>query len=68
MCQRYSTYCYVTVGSVLSYCFIQKVFEFWMFKGVDGFRMDAVRHLYEDSNLQDEQPSKKDNTMPVSEN
>lgn len=31
--------------------------KFWLDKGVDGFRVDAVISLYEDYELQDEGPS-----------
>ena len=52
----------------VSYFLPQEVLRFWLEKGVDGFRVDAVRHLYETKDfLKDQQPSKIPNTSPVSE-
>ena len=45
----------------------QDVLSFWLSHGVDGFRADAVRHLYEvEDLLQDQQISNVPNTSPVS--
>ncbi|XP_033231205.1 maltase 1-like isoform X3 [Belonocnema kinseyi] len=33
---------------------IKEVIKFWLDKGVDGFRVDAVPHLFEDDGLKDE--------------
>lgn len=30
--------------------------NFWIEKGVDGFRMDAVAHIFEDAQYRDETP------------
>jgi glycosidase len=30
------------------------VLQFWLDQGVDGFRVDAVAHLFEDEDLRDE--------------
>jgi alpha-glucosidase len=35
--------------------------NFWLDKGVDGFRMDAVPHLMEDQSFADEPPSNDTN-------
>lgn len=32
----------------------QNVLQFWLDQGVDGFRVDAVAHLFEDEKLKDE--------------
>lgn len=37
---------------------LQNVIKFWLDKGVDGFRVDAVRHIYEAAELnKHERPS-----------
>ena len=33
---------------------LEDVLRFWMDKGVDGFRMDAVAHMIEDADFRDE--------------
>jgi alpha-glucosidase len=38
--------------------------RFWLDKGVDGFRVDAVYHLFEDKELRDEQRSYDPNARP----
>ncbi|XP_058793274.1 alpha-glucosidase-like [Phymastichus coffea] len=38
---------------------MEKVINFWLKRGVDGFRVDAVSHLYEDPLLKDEPRSKE---------
>ena len=32
----------------------QKIFKFWIDKGVAGFRLDAVKHFFEDAHFRDE--------------
>jgi len=36
---------------------MKKVLKFWLEKGVDGFRVDAVMHLFEDEHLRNETKS-----------
>ncbi|PSN29802.1 Maltase 2 [Blattella germanica] len=36
---------------------MKDVLKFWLDKGVDGFQVDAINTLFEDSRLQDEPPS-----------
>lgn len=36
-----------------------KVFRFWLSKGVAGFRIDAINHLFEDAKFRDEPLSNK---------
>jgi alpha-glucosidase len=38
--------------------------RFWLDKGVDGFRADAVYHLFEDKELRDEKRSYDPNAQP----
>lgn len=38
--------------------------RFWLGKGVDGFRVDAVPHLFEVANLTDEPKSNNANASP----
>lgn len=33
------------------------VFKFWVEKGADGFRIDAINHVFEDKDLRDEPPN-----------
>lgn len=33
---------------------LQDIIEFWLDKGVAGFRFDALKHLYESASLTDE--------------
>nr|XP_018907649.1 PREDICTED: maltase A1-like isoform X1 [Bemisia tabaci] len=35
---------------------MKDILKFWIDKGVDGFRMDAVSHMFEDQELRDESP------------
>ena len=35
----------------------QNVLRFWLDRGVDGFRVDAIQTLFEKEHLQDEPPS-----------
>lgn len=46
--------------------FIQDLIHFWLGKGVDGFRMDAVKHIFEAEHLRDE-PQVDPNKPPVGE-
>ena len=43
----------------------QDIIHFWLGKGVDGFRMDAVKHLLEAAHLRDE-PQVDQEKPPVS--
>ncbi|GAB6020625.1 Mal-a5p [Chamberlinius hualienensis] len=36
---------------------LQKILRFWLDRGVDGFRVDAVHHLFESEHLENESPS-----------
>lgn len=49
---------------VWSWIVLKDVMEFWMYKGVSGFRFDAVDYLYENVSLLDEPflPGKSDST------
>uniref|UniRef100_A0A4D5R8W2 alpha-glucosidase n=1 Tax=Scolopendra viridis TaxID=118503 RepID=A0A4D5R8W2_SCOVI len=38
---------------------LQKILKFWLDKGVNGFRVDAIPHLYEDSEFRNEPPSNR---------
>jgi len=38
---------------------MKEILRFWLAKGVSGFRVDAVNHLFEDEDLQDEPVSNK---------
>lgn len=38
---------------------MDEVILFWLNKGVSGFRVDAINHLFEDPELKDEQLSGK---------
>lgn len=46
-------------------CWVQDIIRFWLEKGVDGFRMDAVKHILEAAHLRDE-PQVDPNKPPVS--
>ncbi|PSN29399.1 Maltase 2 [Blattella germanica] len=43
---------------------LKNVIRYWLNKGVDGFRMDAIPFLFENADLLDEAPSGYPNTMP----
>lgn len=36
--------------------FLQDVIDFWINKGIDGMRVDAVDHIYEHIDFPDEEP------------
>lgn len=44
---------------------LQDLISFWLEKGVDGFRMDAVKHMLEAAHLRDE-PQVDPDKPPVS--
>ena len=44
---------------------MQDIIRFWLDKGVDGFRMDAVKHILEAPHLRDE-PQVNASQPPVS--
>ncbi|CAH0393041.1 unnamed protein product [Bemisia tabaci] len=44
---------------------MKDVLTYWMDKGVDGFRMDAVMTIIEDDQLRDEPPSNKPDVLPT---
>lgn len=46
---------------------LQNVMQFWLDQGVDGFRMDAVAHLFEDEALRDEMVKDEDATDEYSQ-
>ncbi|XP_065203779.1 maltase A3-like [Planococcus citri] len=43
---------------------MKNILTYWLDKGVDGFRLDAVNYLYEDKNYPDEPLSNKPNVAP----
>ncbi|KAJ4434274.1 hypothetical protein ANN_22826 [Periplaneta americana] len=43
---------------------MKNVVRFWLNKGVDGFRMDAIPFLFEDASFSDEAPSGDPNAKP----
>lgn len=43
---------------------LQNVLRFWLDRGVDGFRVDAVPYLFEDPQLRDEPLSGDPNALP----
>lgn len=45
----------------------QNVMQFWLDQGVDGFRLDAVAHLFEDEALRDEMVKDEDATDEYSQ-
>lgn len=40
-----------------------KVLEFWLDRGVSGFRVDAINHMFEDPNFPDEPRNEWNNDM-----
>lgn len=44
---------------------MKKVLKFWLNKGIAGFRVDAINHMFEDIRLLDE-PRNMDNNDPNS--
>lgn len=56
-------YFYYCISTIL----FQDIIHFWLEKGVDGFRMDAVKHILEAEHLRDE-PQVDPNKPPVSVN
>lgn len=51
---------------MFSFYSVQDVLLFWLKQGVDGFRVDAIRHLYEEKDLTKNEPqSFRDKTTPV---
>lgn len=43
---------------------VKKILEFWLEKGVDGFRVDAASHLFEDEALRDEPVDEESKAKP----
>ena len=48
------------------FCVTKDVLRFWFERGVDGMRIDAIRHMYEDESFADE-PINPDFTPPPGE-
>ncbi|XP_023718249.2 probable maltase isoform X2 [Cryptotermes secundus] len=46
---------------------MKNVMQFWLDQGVDGFRLDAVAHLFEDEDLRDEMVKDEDATDEYSQ-
>ena len=44
---------------------MKKVLEFWLKRGVDGFRVDALEHVFEAEHFKDEPASHYQNTNPT---
>ena len=44
---------------------ILSIVEFWLKKGVDGFRLDTVNYYYHDSSLRDNPPSEREEEVLV---
>lgn len=42
---------------------MDEILHFWLEKGVNGFRVDAVNHLFEDAKLRDEPLTGKTDDM-----
>ncbi len=62
-----SNTCWKTV--LISYisCILQNVLRFWLDKGVDGFRIDAAKHLFEAEDLTQDEPANPNATAGASE-
>lgn len=43
---------------------MQNVLRFWLDRGVDGFRVDAVPYIFEDAQLRDEPLSGNPDALP----
>ncbi len=52
------------VGNVLF--ILQDVLRFWLSKGVDGFRIDAAKHLFEAEDLSQNEPANPNATSDAS--
>jgi alpha-glucosidase len=46
---------------------MQEVLRFWLGRGVDGYRVDAIDHLLKDPELRDDPPSSEPFALPVRE-
>ena len=46
---------------------VQAVVRFWLERGVDGFRIDAVDHLMKDPELRDDPPARAPYALPLHE-
>lgn len=44
-------------GRLITLLYLKDVLRFWLDLGADGFRVDAVSHLYEAAHFMDEPPS-----------
>jgi glycosidase len=46
---------------------MQDIVRFWLDRGVDGFRLDAIDRLVKDAQLRDDGPAKKPFALPLSD-